>query len=713
MQIGNRTSLITLFVGALLLAGLPAAQAHHEEPGAGEEPASESVVATASPNGVELEVVVYDMIFPIQGGATYSDNFGDCRGGAGCPRTHHGIDILKPKMTPMLAVASGYVGWMHNDQGGDCCAFEINHDDGWESWYIHMNNDTPGTDDGQGWGFAPGVVPGARIERGQLIGWVGDSGNAEASSPHLHFELHKPGGIVINPYPSLQAATVLNAPLSPGNTRGCDFDDDGHDDLAIGIPGEDLSGNTKTDAGAVTVLYGSTDGLGTARAQLLTQGTPGVDGQTNSDEEFGYATGCGDINSDGFDDLIVGVPGDANGGNADAGSVNLVLGSSNGLVASGSNRWHLDRRGVAGVAKVGDRFGESLAVGDFDGDGFADVAVGVPGKKISGEPGAGMISVLYGSAAGFDGTSAPFHEDKAGVSGQAEAGDGFGSSVAAGDFDDDGRADLAIGIPGEDSASGSDSGAVSVLYGTGSGLATADQARFSQKSTGIQGARAADERFGAALTSGDFDGDDNLDLAIGVPGDQVGGAAAGGVNVLYGSGAGLSSSNNELFRQGAGGVSGSSAAGDLFGSALAAGDFDSDGNQDLAIGTPGKQVTGLDNAGSVAVLYGSGNGLTGAGDDTWSQDTAGIRGASQADDRFGQKLATGDFSGTGISSLAVGVPGEDLGNDVDAGMTQIIAGKPGTGLSPAGDQRWDQKDAGMPGSAQTGDGFGHLGDTSF
>ena len=701
MKKRTRTRSVGLIVAAFMLIPLPAAFAEHE-------PLDEPVISAPQPSDPALEAVVYNMIFPIQGGATYTNNFGDCRGGPGCPRTHEGIDILQPKMTPVLAVASGTVGWMHNTQGGNCCAFELNHDDGWESWYIHLNNDTPGTDDGQGWGFAPGVEPGASITAGQLIGWVGDSGNAEGAPPHLHFELHRPGGAVTNPYDSLNAATVLQAPLGTGNPRGCDFDNDGYDDLAIGTPGEDISSNTKVDAGAVTVLYGTSSGLTATGVQYFTQSTAGVDSGAKDNEEFGYATACGDVNNDGFDDLVVGVPGEAIGGDADAGAVNLIFGSQNGLAASGSNFWHQDRSGVGSQAEVGDRFGESLAVGDFDNDGFADVAVGVPGEKIVGQADAGMVTVLYGSSAGFDGTSLALHENATGISGSSEAGDSFGTGLAAGDFDNDNFDDLAIGIHGEDSSVTDDSGAIVVVYGTGSGLSTANEQRFTQNFSGIEGDREDGEMFGFALTSGDFDGDNNMDLAIGVPGDRVGSTVAGGVNVMYGSGSGLTASGDQLFQQGVGGVLGNSDAGDLFGYAVTFGDFDGDGNHDIGIGIPGEQVSGAAQAGSVAVIYGSASGLTAEGDDVWSQDTFGIKGAAQTNDMFGQRLASGDFAASGVSDLVVGVPLEDIGADTDAGSAQVIVGRPGGGLDDVGDQHWDQNDPGVPGGAEPGDNFGHI-----
>lgn len=115
-----------------------------------------------------------------------------------------------------------------------CCTIALRHDDGWESWYIHLNNDTPGTDDGLAWGIADGITPGTRVEAGQLIGWVGDSGTAEHTGPHVHFELRTPESVIVNPFQSLVDAggTFIGAgpadPLFDGyrliedGTRGAD-----------------------------------------------------------------------------------------------------------------------------------------------------------------------------------------------------------------------------------------------------------------------------------------------------------------------------------------------------------------------------------------------------------------------------------------------------------------------------------------------------------
>jgi murein DD-endopeptidase MepM/ murein hydrolase activator NlpD len=134
----------------------------------------------------------------------FTSSFGDARSGG---RAHQGNDLMAPKMTPIYAIAAGLVTIIR-DGGRAGRWVAIEHLNGWESWYMHLNNDTPGTDDGQaGWHHTVpvGVVEGGRVAAGELIGWVGDSGNAEPSSPHTHFELHRNGG-AIDPYPILREA---------------------------------------------------------------------------------------------------------------------------------------------------------------------------------------------------------------------------------------------------------------------------------------------------------------------------------------------------------------------------------------------------------------------------------------------------------------------------------------------------------------------------
>ena len=153
------------------------------------------------------------IVFPVVGGQiSFIDDFYQTRSGG---RTHSATDIMTAgvKGLPVVAAFDGEVSWI----GGTCCYLSIDHGGGYETWYIHLNNDTPGTDDGAGWGIAPGIVEGTPVSKGQLIGYVGDSGNAEAVGPHLHFEIRL-GGTPINPYPYLLNAPRLTEPGGPAST---------------------------------------------------------------------------------------------------------------------------------------------------------------------------------------------------------------------------------------------------------------------------------------------------------------------------------------------------------------------------------------------------------------------------------------------------------------------------------------------------------------
>jgi len=171
------------------------------------------------------EKVDYPLVFPVQGPNRYWDTFWAKRADG----LHHATDIMAAKMTPVVAVADGVVysvNWSTNPNDlrpSRCCNLIVNHNDGWQTKYYHLNNDTPGTDDGKGWGIAPGILPGTRVRAGQVIGWVGDSGNAENTAPHLHFELVDPAGTIVDPYPSLRkaetGAPVPCQPLRPEDAR--------------------------------------------------------------------------------------------------------------------------------------------------------------------------------------------------------------------------------------------------------------------------------------------------------------------------------------------------------------------------------------------------------------------------------------------------------------------------------------------------------------
>jgi peptidoglycan hydrolase-like protein with peptidoglycan-binding domain len=166
------------------------------------------------------EMVDYALTFPVAGDVSFSDSFYASR----ATGEHHAQDLMGQKMLPIVAAASGrieYANWSSNPDDlrpDKCCSLVLRHDDGWQTYYLHLNNDTAGTDDGQGWGIAPGIRPGVHVEAGELIGWMGDSGNAETTAPHLHFELRDPSGVIVNPYQALRAAEGNPVDLCSGGS---------------------------------------------------------------------------------------------------------------------------------------------------------------------------------------------------------------------------------------------------------------------------------------------------------------------------------------------------------------------------------------------------------------------------------------------------------------------------------------------------------------
>jgi FG-GAP repeat len=337
-----------------------------------------------------------------------------------------------------------------------------------------------------------------------------------------------------------------------------------------------------------------------------------------------------DFNGDGFGDLAVGVPRE-NFAATDDGGVNVIYGSSTGLSEAGDQFWSQNSPGIQGGAESGDRFGSSLAVGDFNGDLRDDLAVGVPLENFAATDDGG-VNVIYGPL-GFHVVGAQFlSQNSAGIPGGAESGDRFGSSLAAADFGMSTHADLAVGVPGENFAGG-----VNVIYGPL--IFTEIGAQFwSQNSPGIKEAAESGELFGLSLAAADFGTSTHADLAVGVPLENFAATHDGGVNVIYGSSLGLSEVGDQFWSQNSVGIQGGAESNDVFGATLAAADFGTSTHADLAVGVPLENFAATDDGG-VNVIYGSSTGLTEAGDQFWSQNSPGIQGGAESDDTFGGTLA--------------------------------------------------------------------------
>jgi hypothetical protein len=412
-----------------------------------------------------------------------------------------------------------------------------------------------------------------------------------------------------------------------------------------------------------------------------------------------------DFNNDGFADLAVGVAGENLGAISNGGAVNVLYGSASGLSGAGSQRFTQDSPGVPGVAEPGDGFGDALAVDDFDGDGFADLAVGVSLEDVGAVVDAGAVNVLYGTAGGLTGAGSQlFTQDSPGVGSSAETEDNFGEVLAAGKVDGDRFADLTVGIWRENVGATANGGAAQVLYGTAAGLTGPGSQFLTQDSPGVPGVVERDDEFGFAVAAGDVDSDGFSDLAVGAPGEDYGTADRGGaVNLLPGSAGGLSGSGSQLLTQNSPGVPGVAELGDNFGSAVAGGDFGGDGFVDLAVGGA-EDVGAAEDAGAINVLPGSAGGLTGTGSQLFTRESPGVPGSAEPFDGFGFiSLAAGDFDNDGAADLAAGV--SELSAIPGAGAVVALPGSAG-GLTGSGSQLFTQDSPGVPDSVEFDDFFG-------
>ena len=292
-----------------------------------------------------------------------------------------------------------------------------------------------------------------------------------------------------------------------------------------------------------------------------------------------------------------------------------------------------------GNNESGDEFGQAMAAGDFDGDGYSDLAVGAPGEAPGDNPRSGIVFLFKGT---FTGLVSWRTLTQTGL-GVNQSGDAFGSTLATGDFNDDGRDELIVGAPGEtiSQAGGASGGAVFVFLGTDHGPSTENGYLLHQDNIGFTGTSKDDDLFGASLAVGNFNGDSRLDLAIGAPGKNPGGR----VFVLAWDKIRASGDKFVKFDR----VGNQREAGDLFGTALTSADVNSDGFDDLVVGAPGT----TNGTGSIFVFPG--------GNAKFS-DPAHIRqpegSARKSGDFFGTALVTGHFSGGTRPQIVVGAPGK-------------------------------------------------------
>ncbi|CAM5609708.1 hypothetical protein SALBM135S_07267 [Streptomyces alboniger] len=329
-------------------------------------------------------------------------------------------------------------------------------------------------------------------------------------------------------------------------------------------------------AGLVTVQYGSTRGIGTSNVARFSQSTAGVAGAAEAGDGFGKAVATGDLDGDGYDDAIVGIPGEDLDDTVDAGGVAVLWGSKAGLAGSASD-WLQTQEPTSG-----EQFGSGLAAAHFTGE--------TPGDLLAVLDRHDLELFAYDAAPQARGEAPLRRQATERLPKAAEARRIQPKSLTTGDYDDNGYADLVV------------SGVTMGDEEPGHGWS----AQFARGADGL--AYRNDLRGGPAAASGDINNDGYDDLVTGEPAspDDGGETMTGGlVGVRYGTADGLAD-EAERWTQDAEGVPGVAERGDGWGADLSVADTNGDGYADVAIGAPGEDIGTVADAGAVWVLRGSG-----------------------------------------------------------------------------------------------------------
>ena len=361
------------------------------------------------------------------------------------------------------------------------------------------------------------------------------------------------------------------------------IDGDAYDDLVIGVPG------AETYAGVVFAVSGSSSGLDASSMTLATQESFG--GTPAQGNAFGWSLASCDVDGDDRDDLLVGAPGTSSSEVLEEGAVGVLP------LGEGSPSPREIKPSDLDLAQPFGSFGGSIACADFDGDGKDDVAAGTG----AGDPAESGIIVVRGSstvALTLVGSQVITANSLLGQNPTFQA---LGSALAAAKVDEDAYADLLIA----DSLS-QDGGAIQIVPGSSSGLVAASPQELGQDQTTVE-SDETDDFCGAAILTADFDLDGHPEVVLGGPGEDLPSPSRGdnidegAILVFPGTGSGPTGSGATLWTQS---VLGRNAeALDYFGAVLESGDFNGDGAPDLAVGIPRENVSTLQDAGALLIIY--------------------------------------------------------------------------------------------------------------
>ncbi len=441
--------------------------------------------------------------------------------------------------------------------------------------------------------------------------------------------------------------------------NAADFNGDGYSDAAVSDPNANPGG--VADAGQVTVLYGdksNPDTIGGGAVAILAQGSDSVGDGPSTGDRFGTTLAAADVDNDGYTDLLVGTPYEDVGSQTDSGMAQVIWGSETGL-GKGRASSDLTQSSFGRTITAGDQLGYAIDATNDLGADSAMLAVGVPGGDVSGQNDAGWAGFF---TAGLSDPKA-VDQNSAGIPGSAEAGDRFGEAITLGLLaGTSNRLDAAVGVPFEDLGSGSsaisNAGSISIIDDLRPGI-VAGQA-YDQNSTGVPGTPESNDSFGQILDSVRAGGRTNL--AVGIPGEDIGSAADAGSVQLFSS-SGTTITPGVGLNQGTSGVTGTPTAGDRFGRRLVlAPPGIGDTKTRLAVSTPYKDGAATD-TGQVQIFPLDDLGA----EATYDQSSAGIAGTAAANDHFGEGL--GFIGGVAERSILVGVPDDA---EFAGGMVNVL-----------------------------------------